>query len=136
MVQCRSSGKLNRGNQMSTQTQKRQTFIRYYKQQTGKKEVNMHEVAKFAHFKMGWPLPKPVDPLDLLAKQFSEAAREETRRDKETKRPYKANLAITRRLADGRQLAFWFDVDEDAPRHRMLKGLTLYREHMVGEAII
>lgn len=120
---------------MATRVQRQQRFIRYYKEQTSKKEVNMHEVAEFAR-KMGWPLPKPADPMDLLAKQFSEAAREETRRDKETKRPYKANLAITRRLPNGKQLAFWFDVDEDPPRHRMVKGLTLYREQMVSEAVI
>jgi hypothetical protein len=120
---------------MATRAQKQQQFIRYYKEQTGKKEVNMHEVAEFAH-KMGWPLPKPIDPMDLLAKQFSEAAGEETRQDKGTKRPYKASLAITRRLPDGRQLAFWFDVDEDPPRRSMVKGLHLYREQMVGEAVI
>jgi hypothetical protein len=120
---------------MATAIQRRQRFIRYYKEQTGKKEINMREVAEFAH-KMGWPLPKPVDPMDLFAKQFAEAAREETRTDKVTKRPYKANLAITRRLANGKQLAFWFDVDDDAPRQRMVKGLTLYREQMVSEAVI
>lgn len=115
--------------------QERQRFIHHYKQQAGKKEVTMHEVAGAA-VKMGWPLPKPADPLDLLAKQFSEAAREEIRVDKETKRPYRASLSITRRLRDGRQLAFWFDVDDDAPRRNMVKGLTLYREQMVGEAVI
>jgi hypothetical protein len=120
---------------MATRAQRQQKFIRYYKQQTGKKEVNMHEVAEYAH-KMGWPLPKPADPMDILAKQFSEAAGEETRQDKETERIYKANLAITRRLSNGKQLAFWFDVDEDPPRQRMVKGLHLYREQMVGEAVI
>ena len=123
------------GLPMSTKAQRYQNFIRYYKEQTGKKEINMHEVAKFAH-KMGWALPKPVDPMDLLAKEFSDAARQETRRDKETKRTYKASLAITKRLPDGRQTAFWFDVDENPPRHRMVKGLHLYREQMVGEAVI
>lgn len=115
--------------------QERQRFIQYYKEQTGKKEVNMHEVAEFA-LKMGWPLPKPTEPIDLLAKQFSEAAREEIRIDKETKRPYRASLSITQRLHDGRQLAFWFDVDDSAPRRHVVKGLTLYREQMVGEAVI
>ena len=51
---------------MATMVQKRQRFIVYYKEQTGKKEVNMHDVANFAR-KMGWPLPKPADPVDLLA---------------------------------------------------------------------
>lgn len=120
---------------MSTIVQKRQNFIRYYKEQTGVTEVNMHEVAKFAK-KMDWPMPVPADPLDMLAKQFSEAAGEETREDKQTKKIYKANLAITEHK-DGKQMTFWVDVDDDdVPRHRVAKGLHLYREQMVGEAVI
>jgi hypothetical protein len=114
--------------------QKRQKFIRYFREQTGKKEWNMRDVAEMAN-KMGWPLPQPADPLDLLAKQFSDAAREETREDKVTKRPYKANLSYAKRLASGKQLWLWFDVD-DANRPQMVKGLHLYREQMVSEAII
>jgi hypothetical protein len=121
---------------MSTVVQKRQNFIRYYKEQTGSTEVNMHEVAKLAQ-KMDWRMPKPADPLDLLAKQFSEAAGEETREDKQTKKIYKANLAITDRQKDGKQGTFWVDVDDDkVPRHRIAKGLHLYREHMVGGVVI
>lgn len=119
---------------MSTAVQKRQKFIRYFREHTGAKEWNMHEVATMAH-KMGWPLPKPANPLDLLAKQFADAAREETREDKATKKPYKANLAFTRKVASGQQLWLWFDVD-DATRGQMVKGLHLYREQMVSEAVI
>src|SRR5437870_542049 len=117
---------------MATMVQNRQRFIRYYKKQTGEKEVNMHKVAAFAK-KMGWKLPTPLDPLDMLAKLFSEAYGEETRQDKETKQVYKANLAITERHRDGKQTTFWLDVDDDSPRHRIAKGLHLYREQMVGE---
>ena len=85
--------------------------------------------------KMGWPLPKPIDPFDLFAKQFADAAREETREDKITKKPYKANLSYAKRLASGKQLWLWFDVD-DATRPQMVKGLHLYREQMVSEAVI
>lgn len=119
---------------MANAVQKRQKFIRYFRDQTGAKEWNMHEVAQMAH-KMGWPLPKPQDPLEILAKQFADAAREETREDKVTKKTYKANLAFKKRLADGKQLWLWFDVD-DATRPQMVKGLHLYREQMVGEAVI
>ena len=119
---------------MATKLQERQRFIRYYKEQTGKAEIDMRDVARFAE-KMGWRLPKPPSPIDLLAKQFSDAAREEIRYDKKTKRPYRANLAITMRLPDGTQLALWIEPDE-APRHKMLKALTIYREQMVGEAVI
>jgi hypothetical protein len=119
---------------MSTAAEKRQAFIRYYKRQTGATEVTMREVAALAK-KMGWKMPVPPDPLEMLAKQFSDAAGEETRTDKETKRVYKANLAITERRS-GKQMTFWIDVDDNPPRHRMQKGLHLYREQMVGEAII
>jgi hypothetical protein len=119
---------------MSTAVEKRQKFIRYFREQTGSGEVNMHEVAQMAH-KMGWPLPKPVDPMELFAKQFADAAREETREDKITKKTYKANLAYLKRTAGGKQLWLWFDVDQ-ATRPQMVKGLHHYREQMVGEAVI
>lgn len=119
---------------MANALQKRLNFIRYFREQTGSKEWNAKDVAAMAQ-KMGWPLPKPVDPLDLLAKQFADAAREEVREDKVTKQPYKANLAFAKRLANGKQLWLWFDVD-DATRPQMVKGLHLYREQMVGEAVI
>lgn len=114
--------------------QERQRFYRYYKEKTGATEVDLHDVARFAS-KMGWPLPTPADPLDLLAQQFAEALREEIRRDKVTKRPYKPNHALKRRKGDGSQSTFWIDADE-APRHQMEKALTNYRDQMVGEAII
>ena len=117
-----------------TKVQERQRFIRYYKEQTGKDEVVMRELAEFAVKQMGWPVPQPPDPIDLLAKQFSEAAREEIRHDKKTKRPYKANHAIT--VTQGsQQLTFWIDIDK-APRHKTEKALIQYREQMVGEAVM
>jgi len=119
---------------MSTAAQRRQNFIRFFREKTGTKEWNMRDVAEMAQ-KMGWPLPKQADPLDLLAKQFADAAGEETREDKVTKRPYKANLNFTKRSGDGKQLWLWFDVD-DATRHQMVKGVRLYREQMVSEAVI
>lgn len=94
----------------------------------------MRDVAEMAK-KMGWPLPKPEDPLDILARQFSDAAREEMRTDKATKQRYKANLTFKKRQAGGKQLWFWFDVD-DATREQMVKGLHLYREQVVSEVEI
>jgi hypothetical protein len=117
-----------------TKVQERQRFIRYYKEQTGQKEVNMHDVARFAE-KMGWRLPKPPSGIDILAKQFAQAANEEIGYDKKTKRPYRANLAITQRMPSGEQLAIWIETD-GTPRHKMVKALTQYREQMVGEAVM
>jgi hypothetical protein len=117
-----------------TKHQEMQRIIRLYKDKTGNHEVDMHEVARFA-VSMGWPLPKPAAPIDLLAGKFSEAAREETRKDNVTKRPYKANHALRKKADDGSQMTIWIDVDE-APRHKMVKALALYRDQMVGEAVI
>lgn len=119
---------------MATKVEMRQRFIRYYRERTNTQEISMRDVAALAK-DMGWKMPVPPDPLDMLAKQFSEAAGEETRVDKETKRVYKANLAITERK-NGRQMTLWIDVDDNPPRHRMAKGLHLYREQMVGEAVM
>jgi hypothetical protein len=120
---------------MATLVQKRQIFIRWFRDQQKNKEIDMHEVARAAN-KMGWKLPIPPDPFDMLAKQFSEAAGEETRPDKHTKRVYKAQLAITERRKDGKQITLWVDVDDNPPRRRVAKGLKSYREQMVGEAVL
>jgi hypothetical protein len=115
-----------------TKHQEMQRLIRRYKEQTGAKEVNMHDVAAFAA-SMGWRLPKPTRPIDLLAKEFSQAAREEIRRDGKTGRPYRANHALTT-WQGGVQLTLWVDIDE-APRGPMLKSLVNRREQMVGDGL-
>lgn len=117
---------------MSTKKQEMQRFIRYYKDQTGEKEVEMHKVAEFA-LNNGWPLPIIPKPTDILARQFSQAAREETRYDKKTGRPYRANHAYT--TQQGQDLfTVWIDIDEDPPRKIVLKSLVNRREQMVGDA--
>ncbi|MCI0590526.1 MAG: hypothetical protein L0Y67_02810 [Gammaproteobacteria bacterium] len=118
---------------MGTKHQKMQSFIRYYKEKTGNKEVNMHGVAQFAADK-GWSLPTPPNPIDLLAKEFSQAAREEIRRDKKTGKPYRANHAYSTTQGT-QQLTFWFDIDEAPPRHIMVKSLVNRREQMVGDGL-
>jgi hypothetical protein len=120
---------------MATINEKRRNFIKHFKQVRGTLEVNMHEVAEMWE-QMGGKMPVPPKPREMLAKQFSEAAGEETRIDKETKRVYKASLAITERTKDGGQFTLWLDIDDNPPRHRAAKGLHLYREQMVGEAVI
>jgi hypothetical protein len=117
---------------MATKHQKMQRLIHYYKDQTGKTEIDMKEVAKFAVAK-GWPLPTPAKPLDLLAKEFSQAAREEMRYDKKTGKPYRANHALPIMQGE-QQLHLWIDIDE-APRKPMLKSLILRREQMVNDGL-
>jgi hypothetical protein len=115
-----------------TKKQDMQRIIRHYKDETGEHEVDMHKVALYA-YKMGWPMPKPKDPLDLLATSFSQAAREEIRHDKKTGRPYRANHALSVKQGDA-QISLWIDIDE-APRKSMQKSLVNRREQMVGDGL-
>ena len=105
--------------------------LHQYKYETGKTELDMHDVARWAA-QRGWRLPRPKDPLDLLAREFSKAAAQEIRHDP-SGRPYRANHAVTDR-SKGTQLTFWIDIDE-APRKLMHKSLIQRREQMVGDAV-
>ncbi len=113
-----------------TKHQQKQALIRLYKEQTGKKEIEMADVAAFAA-EMGWILPQPQSPLELLAKEFAQAAREETRNDGKTGKPYRVNHAV---LQNGKQGTFWIDIDE-APRKHIHKSLVQRREQMVGDGL-
>jgi hypothetical protein len=114
---------------MARKAQEIQKIIRHYKEVTGKKEVDMHEVTAWAVAK-GWPLPTPISPIDRLTKEFSKAAREEVRKDPTTGRPYRANHAFS---PDGNR-TLWIDIDE-APRGPMWKSAVTRREQMVGDAL-
>jgi hypothetical protein len=118
-----------------TKHEERQRLIRYYRQVTGITDVDMKEVAKFAVAKMGWKLPKPTDPYELLGRQFSDSAREETRRDKKTGRPYRANHQYIVNQGD-QTIHLWIDIDEPtATRKKMHMSLTLRREQMVSDGL-
>lgn len=109
-------------------------FMRYYKREQGISTVSMMELAEAAA-KQGWPVPPPVSGIERLAKQFSQAAREEIRYDKKTSRPYRVNLAIPQKQEDGKQTAFWIETD-DATRDQMELAMNKYREQMIGEAVM
>ena len=116
-----------------TKHEEMQRMIHQYKYETGKTEVQMIEVVKFAVSK-GMKVPPPVDPLDRMAKEFAIAAREEVRHDKATGRPYRANHAV-KTTQGGVQLVFWVDIDE-APRAHMVKSLNNRREQMVDDGLM
>lgn len=105
-----------------------------FREETGENSVNMHDVAKFAVGK-GWKLPTPKSPIDILAEQFSKAAREEYRRDDVTGRPYRANLAVVvNQGKPGEQYTLWTDIDS-APKTVAKKSFQQRREQMVGDAV-
>jgi hypothetical protein len=114
---------------LSNENQRLQRIMRLYKEETGEKELDMHKVAQFAARK-GYSLPKPADPIDLLAKKLSDAAREEMRYDKATNKPYRANHAYV----NDQQLTLWIDIDE-APRRPMVKSVVKRREQMVSDGV-
>lgn len=116
---------------MATKHKEMQFLIREWKQTTGNVEIDMHEVAAFAA-RRGWPLPAPVSPLERLAKEFSQAAREETRQDVQTGRPYRVYHAYPA-TGSGQQM-LWIDIDE-APRKIMVKSAVMRREQVVGDMV-
>lgn len=113
-------------------TEEMQRIIRHYKLEKNVTEVDMHEVAKYAK-KLGWAMPKPKDPLDLLANNFSRAARQEIRYDDDTGKPYRANHAVPVKQGN-RQYHLWIDIDE-ATRKPMQKSCVNRREQMVGDGL-
>lgn len=115
---------------MATKRQEKLEVIRRYKEKTGKTEVDMKEVAKFSQT-LGMPLPKPKDPLDRLAEEFTKAARDEIRYDEKTGKPYRANHAISPTYGN-QQYHLWIDIDE-ATRKQMQQSLAMRREQMVGD---
>lgn len=113
-------------------TRELQLIIRQFKEATGTREVDMHEVARWA-VSNGWDLPTPVNPIDRFAQDLSRAARQEIRHDAVTGKPYRANHAIVTKNGDV-QLHLWIDIDE-ARRPQMLVSATLRREQMVGDGL-
>ncbi|WP_295134328.1 hypothetical protein [uncultured Reyranella sp.] len=107
----------------------RQRFIRHYKDVTGEREVDMHKVAEFAQA-MGWKMPTPQSAVDMLATQFVDAARDETKRSSKTGRPYRVYHAVP---AQG-NLFVYVDIDE-ATRPQMLKSSVQRREQMVSDGV-
>jgi len=116
---------------MATKVEEMQRFQRYYREKQGK-DVTMHEVAEAAS-KAGWKMPVPKNPVDLLAKEFARAAREEIKVDEETGDPYRANISYNQ-IQGGQQLTFWGDIDK-ASRKKMVGNVALRREQMVGDGL-
>lgn len=114
-------------------TKRLQKIMALYRVTTGETELDPKKIAEFA-LKQGVELPKPRDPLELLAREISVAAREELRRDEKTNRPYRAYHSLPIQHADG-QVSFVFVDIEDATRPQMHRSLTKRREQMVGDAV-
>jgi len=110
-----------------------QKIIALYRAMTGETELDPKKMAEFA-LKNGVDLPRPKDPIELLAREISVAAREELRRDEKTKRPYRAYHSLPIEHPDG-QVSFVFVDIDDATRAQMHRSLNKRREQMVGDAV-
>jgi hypothetical protein len=110
--------------------QERQRFLRYYKEQTGESELDMHKVAAFAK-RFGWDMPKPPSDVDMLAKLFADDAQAERKYDDKTGKPYRVYHAIP--VKSGQlNLFVYVDIDE-ATRSQMLKSAVNRREQMISD---
>jgi hypothetical protein len=117
---------------MSSKQQKYEYFIEEWMRVTGKTDIDMHAVAQLA-IDSGFSAPKPMSAVELLAKDLAHAAREKTRVDDSTGRPYRAYHAY-RQEQGGHQLTLWVDIDT-APRPKMWKSLQMRRKQMIGDAV-
>jgi hypothetical protein len=116
-----------------TKSEKMQDFVRFYREQTGQVSVDMKDVAAEAE-RLGWKMPKPKSPRDLLAQQFSDSQREEIRTDDVTGHRYRANLAVSTWQGSVQQV-LWTDI-EVASRFVAQKFIGQYRDQMIGEAVM
>lgn len=116
-----------------SKTKERLKMIRMYKEETGKTDIDHHDVAIWAVGR-GWRLPTPKTAVELLAKELSAAARTQTRLDVESGLPYRANHAYTV-IEAGKVKTRWIDIDEKAPRHKMQKSLKIRRDQMVADGL-
>ena len=108
-----------------------QYIIEEWQDKTGNAEIDMKAVALYAISK-GWPAPAPVSPEERLAKEFSEAAREATKRDEVTGQDYRVYHAVKQ---DGHgQGVFWVNIDV-APRKHMHKSAFDRREQVIGDMV-
>ncbi len=111
----------------------RQKFIRYWQEYTGKDEIDLIEVAALAE-KMGWEAPPPVSPLERLAKQFKEAARQDIRHDRKTGRAYRGFHAVPNKTADGQLVFSYIDIDNPRTKPQSFrKACVMRREQSVGD---
>jgi hypothetical protein len=119
-----------------SQVQDLQKLIRLYREETGETELDLHEVARFALGK-GWPMPKPKSPLDLLASQIRDAARQEIRKDRGTGRAYRAYHAVPARDEKGQGTFYWIDMDDPSTTFAsMRKSMVRRREQMVDDGVM
>lgn len=113
----------------------RQRFIRFWQEQTGEAEIDLHSVAELAN-KMGWEAPPPVSAIDRLARQFKDAARQDIRHDRKTGRPYKGYHAVPKYSSDGQLVFSYVDIDDPKTKPASFKkACVMRREQTVDDML-
>ena len=107
-----------------------QRWCREFREREGR-DLSSHEIAEMLE-RIGWPMPKPKDPIDILAKQVSEAESEETVFDEVLGESVNRNICYPVE-SDGKQPPLWTELDT-ATRSKVEKNKTLRRDQMVGDA--
>jgi len=118
-----------------SKVKERQRFIRYWMDQTGETEIDMHAVAKMA-LKMGWDVPPPISTEGRLAKLFKDAARQDIRHDRKTERPYRGYHAVPKSDASGQLVFSYIDIDDPKTKPKNFrKACVMRREQSVDDQL-
>jgi hypothetical protein len=113
----------------------RQRLIRQYQDETGETELDMPKVVAYA-VRLGWPLPKPRDPMDVLLKEFSDSARQKYDKDAKTGRPYRVYHAVPVQDSRGQGVFVWVDInDPRTTAKNFRKSAVMRREQMVDDGV-
>jgi hypothetical protein len=118
---------------MLSKNRQMQVLVHQYRDEIGRTDVDLREVSEWAVDKGYLKPPKPVTPMDMLAKEFAKALREETKIDSKTHRSYRVNHARME-MRSGKQIALWGDIDK-LEYEPMRKCFVQRRNQAAGEVI-
>ena len=116
---------------MSKYTEEMQAIFHRYQKDVNPDPADLHDVAAWAIRENLWK-PRPADIRDRFSRDMAVALRQEYKVD-EKGRNYRANHAV-RAFKNGRQMAFWADID-NASRAHMEKAFAQRRRQIVGDSL-
>lgn len=114
---------------MVTKKEEMNRWIRDFREKE-KRDLSSDEIATMLE-DIGWPMPKPKTPHEMLAKQVAEAQGEETVYDEVLQEHVARNICYTTEVA-GKQTTLWTDLDR-ATRRKMEGHKTILRDQSVGD---
>ena len=118
---------------MSFQEREHERMIRMYQEETGKYDFQLCEVAEWAET-LGWEMPTPPTPVELLARKLQRTARTITR-DGEDVVPYRAYHAYME-IVNGEPQTNWFDMEGPAATQgKVQKALKLRRDQALDVVV-